>query len=244
MAATRFPHATCSSSLRCWPCSARGEVCVPLSPRGSVTVAEVTLSTFGGDNPSAWSSWDVCSLNPATMLRGSPGHTERLHLDLPANSPRSLLTVSISHQTWDCRRLCDNSSPNHSNSTRNPSENHLPESSQQPEPWGGKKEDFFLSLWNLRVTDYASRVTETHSFPSSSLVLLLTKPSLSLETRCDLLDVFPIVPAGDRLGHLPALHGHFQTIFHPAGLHKCLCILPQSITKNIQSMWLQQALVL
>ena len=33
-------------------------------------------------------SWDACSLNPNTMLRGSPGHMERPHVGIPANRPR------------------------------------------------------------------------------------------------------------------------------------------------------------
>lgn len=79
---------------------------------------------------SSWSSWNVFSLSPVTTLGGSPGHTGRLHLDLPANSPRSQLTANISHPTWDWRWLWDNSSPNHTNSMRNPSENHLAKSGQ------------------------------------------------------------------------------------------------------------------
>lgn len=73
---------------------------------------------------------------------------QRGHLDFPANSPRSPLTASISHQTWNWRRL-QYSSPNHSNSRRNPSEDHLAESSQFLEPWGGGEGiDCFLTLWN------------------------------------------------------------------------------------------------
>lgn len=93
---------------------------------------------------------------------------------------------------------------------------------------GGKK--LFFKPLRLGVIHCATTVTETHScvqFPGSHS----RQTGLSLETCCDLINVSPTVPAGGRLGHLFALPGHFQTIFHPAWLPKCLFsrILPPRI---------------